>query len=390
MNLVPQVMISSTFFDLKQVRADLARFLVEQLGYKPLVSEWSSFPIDPTMNTIENCRKRVEQDADILILIIGGRYGYVELNSSASVTNIEYLAARAKGIPIYAFVERKVLDLLPVWKVNKSMNFSSVVEDARVFRFIEEVRDVHKVWMREFDLANEIVEALRAQFAYLVLQGSLLLRRIGNTPENSVLREIRGAPLRIALEKPAGWEYKFLAELFIQAVGASQVLREQMRLNISHGSREYVAIKEIGPWSKLRMEELSRIVEALATLLNQESVRALGPPGEPGDIGLLVFVARSVGELYKEAIEWGLHIRRIVCEEDLVSIIRSMENLADGVLDQIESLGPLILQRIDSIDEARRRGEPDPSGSIVLRPELPGIDRFNEAVKKLLEKLEGG
>jgi hypothetical protein len=46
-------MISSTFFDLKQVRADLARFLEKELGCSPLVSEWSSFPIDPDADTIE-------------------------------------------------------------------------------------------------------------------------------------------------------------------------------------------------------------------------------------------------------------------------------------------------------------------------------------------------
>src|SRR5262245_56972119 len=115
---VPNVMISSTFFDLKQVRTDLASFIRDDLGYRPLMSEWPSFPIDPDVDTIENCRRRVELEADILVLLIGGRYGQIDSKASKSVTNIEYLAARAKGIPIYAFVEKRILPLLSIWREN--------------------------------------------------------------------------------------------------------------------------------------------------------------------------------------------------------------------------------------------------------------------------------
>jgi hypothetical protein len=40
-----------------------------------LLSEHPSFPIDPGVTTIENCRRRVEQDADLFVLIVGMRYG---------------------------------------------------------------------------------------------------------------------------------------------------------------------------------------------------------------------------------------------------------------------------------------------------------------------------
>ena len=93
----PRIMISSTFYDLKQVRAGLVNFLVDDLGFEPLVSEASSFPVEPDLDTIENCKRRVEQDADLLVLIVGGRYGFVDAASTKSITNLEYLAARAKG-----------------------------------------------------------------------------------------------------------------------------------------------------------------------------------------------------------------------------------------------------------------------------------------------------
>ena len=76
--LAPSVMVSSTFYDLRQIRSDLRQFIKDDLGYSALLSEFPSFPVDPDKDTIENCRKRVEANTDILVLVIGGRYGSID------------------------------------------------------------------------------------------------------------------------------------------------------------------------------------------------------------------------------------------------------------------------------------------------------------------------
>ena len=42
-----------------------------------MLSEFNSFPIEPCEGTFENCLNNVDQYADIFVLIIGSRYGYV-------------------------------------------------------------------------------------------------------------------------------------------------------------------------------------------------------------------------------------------------------------------------------------------------------------------------
>ena len=128
------VFVSSTCYDLKQVRADIFDFL-GSLGFEPVLSEYNSFPIQPEVTPIENCLAVVGAKADIFVLIIGGRYGSAP-NDGRSVTNREYLAARAKGIPVYVFVQRSVLDLLRIWKANQSADFSSAVDSPKVFEFV--------------------------------------------------------------------------------------------------------------------------------------------------------------------------------------------------------------------------------------------------------------
>ena len=60
----PRVFVSSTFYDLKQVRADMKRFL-EELGLEPLLSEYNSFPVNPDVGTVDNCLAVVKDNAEI-------------------------------------------------------------------------------------------------------------------------------------------------------------------------------------------------------------------------------------------------------------------------------------------------------------------------------------
>src|ERR1035437_3814791 len=185
---VPGVMVSSTCYDLRQIREDLRRFLQDDLGYRPLLSEHSSFPLNPDANTIENCRERVERDADILVLAIGARYGTVDDYTSKSVTNLEYLAARQKGIPVYVFIEQGILPLLPVWKSNPTADFTKQVDTPRLFEFVEQLRAADKVWTQEFKHATDIIDALRIQFAYQHREGLLLQRRVRQAGDHDWLR----------------------------------------------------------------------------------------------------------------------------------------------------------------------------------------------------------
>jgi len=73
----PSIFVSSTCYDLKQIRQDIREFIEADLGYEAILSEYDSFPIDSDKDTINNCLRVVEQRADIMVLIVGSRYGYI-------------------------------------------------------------------------------------------------------------------------------------------------------------------------------------------------------------------------------------------------------------------------------------------------------------------------
>ena len=48
----PSIFVSSTCYDLKQIRQDIREFIEADLGYEAILSEYDSFPIDSDKDTI--------------------------------------------------------------------------------------------------------------------------------------------------------------------------------------------------------------------------------------------------------------------------------------------------------------------------------------------------
>lgn len=69
----PRVFISSTFYDLRQVRTDLDQFIMA-LGYEPVRNEEGDIPYGQDEELEKYCYEEIK-NCDILVSIIGGRFG---------------------------------------------------------------------------------------------------------------------------------------------------------------------------------------------------------------------------------------------------------------------------------------------------------------------------
>ncbi len=384
MNSVPNIMISSTFYDLRQVRKDLSEFLISELGYRPLLSEHNSFPIDPDMSTVDNCRRRVEEEADVLVLVVGGRYGSVDLDSDTSVTNLEYLTARAKGIPTYAFVEKRVLAVLSSWQDNRDADFTSVVDTSRVFEFIDQIRNKDKVWTHEFESAQDITATLRGQFAYLMSHGLQLRAKFTTRVfESPLLRGLSGEALRLILERPNSWEYRLYTRVLVDEFDARKALKREYELGLTFGPAESVNMTSFGPLLRARIAELETLSGNAETLLNEVTQDAFGKPGEAGDAEKIVFVARQIARVYEDAIDWSLRMKRVVAESPFDRAIDPMSKFASKVIISLEES----VRELDArVTEALTTGKPTKINiNIVL--EAAEIDRFHEAMASIQREL---
>ena len=137
-----QVFVSSTYTDLKEERAEVLQAIWE-LDCIPTGMEAFVASNESQWEVI----KRVINECDYYVLIIGGRYGSLT-EEGISYTEKEYRYARELGIPVLAFVHSKP-DEIPSGKSEKSTELCEKLE-----QFRSEVMSAHPV--RSWSTASEL------------------------------------------------------------------------------------------------------------------------------------------------------------------------------------------------------------------------------------------
>ena len=82
----------------------------------------------------------MRENADVFVMVVGARYGSINAEADKSITNLEFVEARAHGVPAYIFVSKDVLAQMQVWRANPEADYSSVVDTPRIFEFIDSFR----------------------------------------------------------------------------------------------------------------------------------------------------------------------------------------------------------------------------------------------------------
>ncbi len=168
----PRVFISSTCYDLADVRDNLIEF-VKSFGFDTILSEKGDVFFHPDLHTHDACIKEI-QNCQLFILIIGGRFGgnYIA-DTNKSIVNAEYNAAKELNIPVFTFVKNEVNEDHRVYIRNKenanSIFFPSIEKQEysiKIFNFLDNVR-TSKVnnGYSSFKYTNEIKSYLRKQWA---------------------------------------------------------------------------------------------------------------------------------------------------------------------------------------------------------------------------------
>lgn len=164
----PRIFISSTFYDLRQIRSDLDRF-IKDLGYEPVRNEAGQIPYGKDEPLEDYCYKEISQ-IDILIAIIGGRFGSSSEKQPYSITQTEIKTALKENKQVYIFIDKSVKSEYQTYLVNKKVKGVQYrfVDNIKVYEFIEEIEKLPKNnVIQGFESAQDIVSFLKEQWAGL-------------------------------------------------------------------------------------------------------------------------------------------------------------------------------------------------------------------------------
>lgn len=172
----PRIFISSTFYDLQQIRVELDKF-IESLGYEAIRNEEGDIPYDKEEKLEEYCYKEIS-NVDILVSIIGGRYGTQSsteagVASAYSITQREILTAIENDKLVYLFIDKNVLTEYGTYALNKGNDAVAYkyVDNVNIYKFIEEIKSKSRNNnIKAFETADDIKSYLREQFAGLFKQ----------------------------------------------------------------------------------------------------------------------------------------------------------------------------------------------------------------------------
>jgi len=144
-----QVFVSSTYVDLVDERREVLQALLE-LDCIPVGMEMFPAADDDQWTLI----KRLIEDCDYYILVVGGRYG--SLNSDGiGYTQMEYQYALDQEIPIISFLHKKPSDIA----IGKSETDTNQIERLRNFKELVE-RKMCRYWETPSELGSQVSRSL--------------------------------------------------------------------------------------------------------------------------------------------------------------------------------------------------------------------------------------
>ena len=145
-----QVFISSTYLDLKDERSKVMKSIMD-LDCIPAGMEMFPAMDEEQFEFI----KKIIDDCDYYILIIGGKYGSMT-EGGISYTELEFDYAKSKGIPVLAFLHNNI-DIIPSHKVEMETNVRAKLE-----QFKEKVKKGRLVqfWDSPENLTSQVIISL--------------------------------------------------------------------------------------------------------------------------------------------------------------------------------------------------------------------------------------
>lgn len=339
------IFVSSTCYDLSQIRDDIKRCIIE-LGHNPILSELKDFPVDPKKSNSENCINAINKEADIFVLIIGDRYGSV-LETGKSITNTEFIAALSKGIPIYTFSLKKMTAILPLWENNPDADYSSIVDNNKIFEFLSDVRKKRGLWNFEFESAQDITEILKIQLSNLFHEALIVKKRIEESDISGLYAKISSKAIDIIINKGTAYELRFFMQNMKDEIAKYTDLNNDYSFSIAYKSLISIEnASQFKKWAIHKMRELQNItcsIDRLNSVIN----KFFADSDASWDIETLYYLSRTYARVYKSLLEWGVEANSALAPQQYLSVMHSFASIPDKMIKQIERYPDDSLDKIE-------------------------------------------
>lgn len=163
-----RVFVSSTYYDLHHVRNDIYTFIMG-MGYEPVMHDKGGIPYTQQTTLEESCYTEL-QTCDIVVCIIGNKYGTESMQGNYSITMEELKTAIKARKKVYTYIVKDVYIENQTYEKNKDTGTfkPAFADDIRIHEFISELKStVKNSPIQSFESVSDIVTNLKSQFSGL-------------------------------------------------------------------------------------------------------------------------------------------------------------------------------------------------------------------------------
>lgn len=334
------VFISSTCKNLVEERFTLKE-CIENLGHNAILSESPAFPIDPSKNTIDNCIGIVRDEADVFVLILKDKYGYVFPNTGKAITEMEFQTASDKGIPIYTFTYSETMR-------QKGVLAGQLTEDSdfgRLCRFIDDIRSKRSIWNFEYNNVEGLIDTLKVQLSNLLKHSLIVRNKVDSIDKQWVFPRISSEAYRLLVYK----EKNYVERFFFQVMKDEMERHVDLKLDYKYShllNAGYTqkSPREFARWIKDVFDEIAFYLRSEIKL---EEAFFDSYKEDDSDFRQLYHVAKRFANRYADMLELGIHLKSEYVYPEYASLQRRITGIVENAISQLESIPQSALYAID-------------------------------------------
>ena len=154
-----------------------------------------------------------------------------------------------------------------------------------------------------------------------------------------MITEVSSDAFNIMIEKPRGWEYLLFGQVLKDELGHSKELRKDLSYGITLGTGRSFGenILELTGWIKSQLDYIQRIVSNIEPIINVAFQEAVGKPGEPGNERDIVYVAKRLGGVFRELINWSIEFKRVSVPSEWKTLLSNISTFSLSSIEDIEA-----------------------------------------------------
>ena len=274
---------------------------------------------------------------------------------------------------------------LPLWRDNKNGDFSTVVDNTKIFEFVSGIYDEAHQWIYTYDNVRDIKKTLKNQFCLIFSDGLKLQKTLREAKLGNLMGQIPSGAMRMMVEQPFAWEHKFLAYILKAEFETLKTDKWDLEYSIFDGETISFTDFELMKDISRKIKEVLNINEMLGTLLNKTFQDAIGEPGVPSDLELMIYSSKRLTYLYKRLVSWSLYFKSLEVDNVFSKLLGLLYDMPKTALKEIEEFVETYYEKVMSLPDVDDGG--NHKINVVCTLTAANTEKINEEMENLYMKL---